>query len=206
MSVQTHWDRIYQTKSPLETSWHEPHLATSLEWIMHAAPDPDAAIVDVGGGESTLVDDLLGHGYRAVSVLDISEAALTKSQRRLEKAARQVKWIVGDVTGVALPPHTYDLWHDRAVFHFLVETEQRAAYVRKLTASLKDGGQVIVATFGPEGPQNCSGLPTRRYDAEALSREFGPEFRVVRHGTVMHQTPFGTMQQFLYCQLALSPK
>lgn len=206
MSTQSHWDRIYQTKSPQETSWYEPHLQISLEWILEAAPDRSAAIIDVGGGESTLVDDLLAHGYRAPTVLDISEAALGKSQHRLGDAARNVTWIAGNVNEVALPAGAYELWHDRAVFHFFTETEQRATYARQLAGSLKDGGQVVIATFGPEGPQKCSGLATRRYGAELLRRELGPEFRIVRHAVVDHQTPFGTAQQFLYCQLAFHPQ
>lgn len=205
MSLQSHWEHIYRTKSPHQTSWYEPHLATSLEWIMQAAPDRGAAIVDVGGGECTLVDDLLAHNYRVLSVLDLSPAALSKSQLRLGDAAQQVTWIAGDVTDIALTAATFDVWHDRAVFHFLTGPEQRAAYLRQLSASLKDGGQVIVATFGPDGPQKCSGLPTRRYSVETLSQEFGTQFRLARHALVNHQTPFGTTQQFLYCQFALSP-
>jgi SAM-dependent methyltransferase len=206
MSTPSHWDRIYQTKSPLETSWYEPHLEISLEWMVAAVPDRAASIIDVGGGESTLVDDLLAQGYRALSVLDVSQAALAKSQRRLGDAAQRVHWIAGDVTEVALPARAYDLWHDRAVFHFLTEPEQRAAYARRLAQSLRPGGQAIVATFGPEGPRKCSGLDTQRYDAEALRQELGSEFRLVRHAVVDHQTPFGTTQQFLYCHFAICPE
>lgn len=202
MSTQAHWDRIYQSKTPVETSWYEPHLETSLEWIMKAAPDRNASIVDAGGGESTLADDLLAQGYRALTVLDVSEAALANAQRRLGDAARNIAWIPGDATQVALPPHAFDLWHDRAVFHFFTEPEKRVDYVRTLSTSLKERGQVVMATFGPEGPQRCSGLPTMRYGAEALQRELGPEFRLLRHAQVDHQTPFGTTQQFLYCQFA----
>ena len=202
MSTHSHWEQIYQTKSPQETSWYEPHLETSLEWIAQAAPDWGASIIDVGGGESTLVDDLLAIGYCAITVLDVSEEALAKSQRRLGNAARHVMWIAGDVTEVALSARAYDLWHDRAVFHFFTQPEQRTAYVRKLAASLKEGGQVIMATFGPEGPQKCSGLATRRYDADSLLQEFGPQFRLIRHEVKDHRTPFGTTQQFLYCRFA----
>jgi SAM-dependent methyltransferase len=202
MGTQSHWEHIYQTKTPLETSWYAPHLQISLAWLLQAAPDRSASIIDVGGGESTLVDDLISAGYRALTVLDLSQAALQKSQRRLGDAARHVTWIAGDVTDLALPAHVNDLWHDRAVFHFLTQPEQRAAYARNLAASLKDGGQVIMATFGPQGPQKCSGLPTQRYDAESLQRELGPQFRILRHTTIDHQTPFGTAQQFLYCHFA----
>ena len=200
MDARAHWERVYQTKSPAETSWYEPHLQTSLEWMEHAAGERSASIIDIGGGESTLVDDLLATGYRDLTVLDIAEAALEKSRKRLGEAAKTVRWIVGDVTTVALPVRAYDVWHDRALFHFLTEPERRAAYVRQITASLKRGGQVVMATFGPKGPQKCSGFDTRRYDADSLLREMGPAFRLVRSATVEHRTPFGTTQQFLYCQ------
>ena len=200
MSTQTHWDHVYQAKTPVETSWYEPHLDVSLEWILRAAPDRSSSIIDVGAGESTLVDDLLAEGYQALTVLDLSEAALARSQRRLGEAARNVAWIRGDVTEMPLPARTFDLWHDRAAFHFFTEPEKRAAYVQKLAASLRHGGQVVMATFGPEGPQKCSGLHTMRYNADSLQWELAPKFRLVRHAVIAHQTPFGTTQQFLYCQ------
>lgn len=206
MSAHSHWEHIYQTKSPPETSWYAPHLQISLEWILEAVPDRSASIVDIGGGESTLVDDLIAQGYRALAVLDISEAALAKSQRRLGDLAQGVAWIPGDVTEATLPERAYDLWHDRAVFHFLTEPGQRAAYACRLAASLKPGGQVVMATFGPEGPQKCSGLPTMRYDAEGLQRELGPGFRLMRQAVVDHQTPLGKTQQFLCCRFAFEPQ
>lgn len=202
MSTQSHWDHVYETKTPAETSWYQPHLQMSLQWILEAAPDRCASIIDAGGGESTLVDDLLARGYQSLTVLDVSEAALAKSRQRLDDAARRVTWISGEVTEVVLPARAFDLWHDRAVFHFLTDLQKRAAYVRNLAHSLRDGGQVVMATFGPEGPQKCSGLATMRYDANSLSQELGPEFGVVRHVVVDHQTPFGTIQQFLYCHFA----
>ena len=201
MSTRDHWERIYQTKSPGETSWFRPHLETSLAWIMEAAPDRSASIIDVGGGESTLVDDLLARQYRALTVLDVAGAALRKSQDRLGAAAKSVNWLVSDLTEVALPPRAYDLWHDRAVFHFFIDDERRSSYVRQLSSALKMGGHVLMATFGPEGPQKCSGLVTQRYDADVLLCVLGPDFRLVQHAIVEHQTPFGTTQQFLYCHL-----
>ena len=203
MSTPEHWDRVYRTKSPPETSWYEPHLGTSLEWIAAAVPDPAAAILDAGGGESTLVDDLYARGYRALTVLDVSAAALEKSQRRLGAAAEAVQWIGGDITEVALPWRAYDLWHDRAVFHFLTEPGKRAAYVRRLAASLKSGGHAILATFGPQGPLKCSGLDTCRYNAESLAGELGPAFRLLREALIEHTTPSGAAQQFLYCDFEL---
>jgi 2-polyprenyl-3-methyl-5-hydroxy-6-metoxy-1,4-benzoquinol methylase len=205
MDLRAHWERIYGTNSPEETSWYQPHLLTSLNWIADTARDPSASIIDVGGGESTLVDDLLVRGYHVLTVLDVAGAAIKKSQERLGPAAQSVNWVVGDGTTVTLPVRAYDVWHDRAVFHFLTEPEQRVAYVRQLVSALKAGGQVVIATFGPQGPQKCSGLDTKRYDAESLHHELGPEFRMVRSSVVAHQTPFGTTQQFLYCHFSFSP-
>lgn len=200
MNRQSHWEEIYRTKSPMQTSWYAPHLQTSLDWICEAVPDRTASIIDVGGGESTLVDDLLSAGYRDVTVLDVAAAAVEKARARLGADGSGVRWIAGDVTEIALPGSRFALWHDRAVFHFLTAPEQRTAYVRQLTASLKEGGHVILATFGPEGPQKCSGLPVRRYSADLLSKELGPRFHLEKSAIIDHQTPFGTMQQFLYCR------
>lgn len=203
MTLQDHWQHIYQTKSPVETSWFEPRLQTSLDWISEAAPDRSASIIDVGGGESTLSDDLLAMHYRSLTVLDISEAAITKSRNRFGAAAEKINWLVGNVIEVALPPRAYDIWHDRAVFHFLTEPDQRLAYVRQLSSSLKTGGHVVIATFGPQGPEKCSGLVTMRYNAESLQRELGQDFRLVRSSVVEHHTPFGTAQQFIYCHFTM---
>jgi 2-polyprenyl-3-methyl-5-hydroxy-6-metoxy-1,4-benzoquinol methylase len=203
MTLQDHWEHIYQTKAPVETSWFEPHLQTSLHWISEAAPDRSASIIDVGGGESTLSDDLLAMHYRSLTVLDIAKAAITKSRNRLGAAAEKINWLVGNVIEVALPPRAYDVWHDRAVFHFLTEPDRRSAYVRQLYSSLKTGGHVVIATFGPQGPEKCSGLVTMRYNADSLQRELGQDFRLVRSSVVEHHTPFGTAQQFLYCQFTL---
>lgn len=204
MDPHSHWEEIYRTKSPQQTSWFQPHLQTSLNWIVEAVPDRSASILDVGGGESTLADDLLAMRYGAVTVLDLAGSAIRKSQERLGRASDQIHWLAGDVNQLSLPVRNYDLWHDRAVFHFFTEPDQRSAYVRQLIAALKSGGHVVMATFGPEGPERCSGLPTRRYDAESLQRELGPEFRMVRSSLVDHQTPFGTAQQFLYCHFTLA--
>ena len=203
MSTESHWENIYQTKSPPQTSWFEPHLQTSLEWIARAAADRSAAIIDVGAGESTLVDDLLCCGYRAVTVLDISATALQKSRARLGASAQSVSWICGDLLEAPLPCRAYDLWHDRAVFHFLADPEKRQAYLRQLASSLKPGGHVIIATFGPQGPEKCSGLCTQRYDADSLQHTLGPAFRLVRDALIEHETPFATRQQFLYCDFEL---
>jgi 2-polyprenyl-3-methyl-5-hydroxy-6-metoxy-1,4-benzoquinol methylase len=196
---KNHWDAIYRTKAPDAVSWYRPHLEHSIELIRRIAPDPSASIIDVGGGEATLVDDLLAAGYRDVSVLDISAAAIEFARKRVGELARYVTWLVADVTQAGLPGRHYDVWHDRAVFHFLTTPEQRAAYVRRVATSVKIGGHVIIATFGPEGPTRCSGLDVVRYNAESLHGEFGAHFRLMESSTELHQTPFGTTQQFLYC-------
>ena len=199
MDKQTHWEKVYQTKAADAVSWYRPHLEKSLAFIRRAASDLSAAIIDVGGGESTLVDDLLADGYRDVTVLDISPTAIETAKKRLEGKAKDVAWLAADITKTDLPRQRYDVWHDRAVFHFLTEPQQRAAYVRQVLLALKPGGHVIVATFGPEGPQKCSGLDVMRYDADALHDEFGAGFQLVESATELHATPFGTTQQFVYC-------
>jgi SAM-dependent methyltransferase len=199
MDAESHWEHIYQTKSPEETSWYVPHLQLSLDWILEAAPDRSSRIIDMGGGRSTLVDDLLERQYTALTIVDISAAALALSQKRLGQKAKQVNWLLADATTIALPKNSFDVWHDRAVFHFLTDLEERRAYTSRLTASLRSGGHLIIATFGPEGPVRCSGLPTVRYDSESLQAELGPRFRLAKSSIVEHETPFGTSQQFLYC-------
>ena len=181
MDPKLHWEKVYLTKQPSEVSWYRPHLDVSLELIEEAAPNRDASIIDVGAGESTLVDDLLAGGYRNVWVMDLSSTALDVAKARLGASASKVNWLRGDVRTFAFGPQQYDVWHDRAVFHFLTDTNDRAAYVRQVAHAVKPGGHVIVATFGPEGPTKCSGLDVARYDADALHGEFGSAFRLVKH-------------------------
>jgi 2-polyprenyl-3-methyl-5-hydroxy-6-metoxy-1,4-benzoquinol methylase len=199
MNTKSHWEGVYQSKSADEVSWYRAHLEQSLRLIERAAPLPRSAVIDVGGGESTLVDDLLIGGYRDMTVLDISQAAIDAARARLGTAAASVGWIAGDITQVKLPAARYDVWHDRAVFHFLTEPGQRSAYVRQVAKAVKPGGHVIVATFGPDGPEKCSGLDVVRYDAGALHGQFGPKFQLLDHLTELHVTPWGATQQFLYC-------
>ena len=199
MNAKSHWEDVYRSKAPDQVSWYRPHLDVSLRLIAAAAPDRRSALIDVGGGESTLVDDLVAHGYADVSVLDISEAAIAVARARLGEAAAAVDWIAGDITACDLAPNRYDLWHDRAVFHFLTDAAQRAVYVRQVARAVKPGGHVIVATFGPEGPEKCSGLDIVRYDPDGLHGEFGARFQLLEHLTEVHQTPWGAPQQFLYC-------
>ncbi len=198
MASRQHWETVYRTKAVDAISWYRPHLETSLAMIERAVPDRDAGIVDIGGGEATLVDDLLARGYRQLSVLDISPAAIAVAQHRLGAAAVQVTWLADDILQAALPAQRFDLWHDRALFHFLTAAGQRARYVEQLAHALKPGGHAIIATFGPQGPGQCSGLDTVRYDAASLQRELGPRFALVEHATELHHTPFGTTQQFVY--------
>jgi SAM-dependent methyltransferase len=199
MDARSHWETVYNTKAPEAVSWYRPHLEKSLEIIEEIAPDRSVSIIDVGGGESTLVDDLLARGYQNVAVLDVSPTAIDVTKRRLGGAADYVKWLVGDITSVGLPSNAYDVWHDRAVFHFLTALEQRVAYVRQVARAIKPGGYVLVSTFGPEGPAKCSGLEVVRYDTESLHAEFGLHFRLLQSLKELHETPFGTTQQFLYC-------
>jgi 2-polyprenyl-3-methyl-5-hydroxy-6-metoxy-1,4-benzoquinol methylase len=199
MDAKTHWNSIYATKAPGAVSWYRAHLETSLALIERAAPNRSASIIDVGGGESTLVDDLLARGCENITVLDVSQTAIEVTKNRLQEVADRVHWVVGDVTRVELLPGVYDVWHDRAVFHFLTCPEERLAYVRQVARSVKSGGHVIVSTFGPEGPTKCSGLDVVRYDADSLHEQFGARFRLVDSAKELHQTPFGTTQQFLYC-------
>lgn len=199
MDAKSHWEKVYATKAPEAVSWYRAHLETSLALIERAAPDPSASIIDVGGGESTLVDDLLARGYHCITVLDVSQTAIVVSKKRLGSAAEQVSWLVADISKVQLLQNAYDVWHDRAVFHFLTGAEDRIAYVRQVARAVKPGGHVIVSTFGPEGPTKCSGLDVARYDAHSLHEQFGVRFRLVDSTKEIHQTPFGTTQQFLYC-------
>jgi SAM-dependent methyltransferase len=199
MQSRAHWEKVYTTKRPHEVSWYRPHLDVSLDLVTHAAPDHDAAIIDVGGGEATLVDDLLASGYRNVHVLDIAQAALDVAKARLGERAKHVTWLHGDLTTYGFEPAQFDVWHDRAVFHFLTDAPARAAYVRQVATALKPGGHAIVATFGPEGPAKCSGLDVARYDPAQLHGQFGASFRLLEHRTELHHTPAGAVQQFVYC-------
>lgn len=196
---RAHWEKVYRTRLPSEVSWYRPHLEISLGWITAAATDRGAAIIDIGGGESTLVDDLVAGGYRNVSVLDLSNTALEVAKDRLGANADRVAWICADVRTFTFTPQHYDVWHDRAVFHFLTAAADRVAYVRQVARAVRQGGHVIVATFGPMGPTRCSGLEVARYDAEHLHDEFGAAFRLVKHTTELHTTPAGAAQQFTYC-------
>ena len=199
MDSRSHWENVYSAKAPDAVSWYRPHLEKSIEIIEKTAPDRSTSIIDIGGGESTLVDDLLARGYEDLTVLDISSTAIEVAQQRLRDAAKMVEWITGDITNVNLRPQSYNFWHDRAVFHFLTTADQRSAYVRQVEKAVRSGGNLLISTFGPEGPTKCSGLEVMRYDADSLHREFGMRFRLLDSFKEVHHTPFGTTQQFLYC-------
>jgi SAM-dependent methyltransferase len=199
MDARSHWEQVHATKDPRQVSWFSPHLVRSLELIERAAPDRLASLLDVGAGQSTLVEDLLGLGYENISVLEISQTALDGLKARVGQAGRAIRWICGDVTETELPEASFDLWHDRAVFHFLTEAGQRRAYVERVRRALKPGGSLIVSTFGPSGPERCSGLATMRYDASSLGSEFGDGFSLVESSLDLHETPSGAVQQLLSC-------
>ena len=206
MNVETHWDRIYRAKAPTEVSWYQPEARLSLELIRRIAPEFDAPVLDVGGGASTLADGLLSVGYRDVTVLDLAPAALARAQERLGERATQVRWIVGDVLDAPLPPASCAVWHDRAVFHFLTDVRDRARYVAQAQRIVRPGGHIIVASFGPEGPSQCSGLEVVRYSPEALHTEFGAAFRLLDSAREDHRTPGGSVQAFVYCLCRVEPR
>lgn len=199
MHTKDHWERVYTTKPVDGVSWYQQHAEVSLRLIRQASLDRDASIIDVGAGASTLIDDLLVEGYRQITLLDLSAAALAASRARLGSRAGAVRWIEADLLRADLHEHAYDLWHDRAVFHFLTLEDDRRAYVRQLLRAVKPQGHVIVATFAQDGPTQCSGLPVVRYAPEGLQAQLGPAFSLLRHEHEEHPTPFGTTQHFLYC-------
>ncbi len=199
MNQKAHWDKVYSTKPAEAVSWFAPHLETSLKLIHEASTNKDAAIIDIGGGESTLVDDLFIEGYRNLSVLDISQKAIDVAKGRMGQNANRIQWYCADITQANLPEANFDIWHDRAAFHFLTKQSDRDRYVERVKRSVKHGGYVIMATFGPEGPTQCSDLDVERYDTQELHDQFGDSFELLQSSTEIHQTPMGTTQQFLYC-------
>lgn len=200
MNAKAHWEGIYSAKPATEVSWYQLHPQLSLELIRRAAGgDLAAAIIDVGGGASTLVDHLLDEGFINLTVLDLSSRALKKTQTRLGERAGRVAWIEADATTANLPAHHFDIWHDRAVFHFLTVAHDRQRYVDTVSRAVEPGGTVIVATFADDGPERCSGLQVARYRPTELHGEFGSEFHLLEHYRETHHTPFGTEQKFVYC-------
>jgi SAM-dependent methyltransferase len=194
---KAHWENVYITRSEKEVSWFEENPALSLELMALAGLSADAAIIDIGGGASRLVDALVERKIGRITVLDISAAALDAAKERLGDKGAGVEWVVADVTTWE-PSQTYDLWHDRAAFHFLTDASDRSAYVRHLKKAVRSGGYVIIGTFAPDGPERCSGLPILRYDAEILGPILGADFRLIDSRRHDHTTPWGAVQRFQF--------
>ncbi|NIS80238.1 MAG: methyltransferase domain-containing protein [Anaerolineales bacterium] len=201
MSTKAHWEALFKERQSDEVSWYQPHLRLSMQLFARSGASASSRVIDIGGGDSTLVDDLLAKGIHDVTVLDISSEALLRAKNRLGAKAGSVKWVEADVAHVHLPSLYYDVWHDRAVFHFLVNPEQRAAYTKILGSALRPSGHVIMATFAHDGPTRCSGLPTMRYSPRELLEELGPLYELIEAEQETHRTPSGAEQRFVYCLL-----
>lgn len=204
MRPQEHWQRIYTRKAETEVSWYQPHARQSVELLQAAGARPELALLDVGGGASTLVDDLWRGGWRDLTVLDIAESALQVARERLlhsdqPAAASAIHWLCADITDTQLPAQRYDIWHDRAVFHFLTDDPQRQRYLAQVARAVRPGGLVLVATFAKDGPEQCSGLPVCRYDAQQLHDTFGEAYQLLDHRQHTHVTPWGSEQHFTWC-------
>ena len=198
MSTKTHWEQVYATKSTTAVSWYQAEATLSLNLIRRIAPSTETSVIDVGGGASTLIDGLLKSGYRNLTVLDLAGEALSVAKQRLGQASDAVNWLEGDITTLTLPKQAYDIWHDRAVFHFLTHPGDRLAYVKQVMHAVKPGGHVIIATFAPDGPTECSGLTVVRYAPDTLKNELGREFSLIECIEENHITPAGRMQHFNY--------
>lgn len=198
MSEQERWEAVYEHKAANQVSWYRPHLDRSIAFIENAGLAKSAAIIDVGGGSSTLVNDLLERGSSDLTVLDIPSKAISGARERLGPGADEISWIENVIPRIEFPDHHYDFWHDRAVFHFLRDPGSRRRYVAAVRRGLKPGGHIVVATFGPSGPERCSGLDVMRYDAERLRAAFGTPFEKVASCESIHLTPWGKEQEFIY--------
>ncbi len=198
---QAHWQNVYRTRTADSVSWYRPHLETSLELLEQTGLGVDSRLIDVGGGASTLVDDLLDRGLGRITVLDLSAAALDVARTRLGKRARDVAWRVDDVLTAALPAAGFDVWHDRAVFHFLTDPADAARYARQAALAVRPGGHAVIAGFAPDGPERCSGLPVARRSAEEIAELLGPAFRLLARRGERHVTPAGGEQSFEYALL-----
>jgi len=194
---QQHWESVYTSKDEKEVSWFEERPTISLDLIRSTGVGIGASIIDIGGGASRLVDALIDEDFKAVSVLDLSEKTLAVARIRLGARAAKVRWIVADVT-TSEPSETYDVWHDRATFHFLTEPIERAAYAERVFKAVRPGGHLIIGTFAPDGPERCSGLQVVRYDAASLGEMFGSAFELMECRRHAHQTPTGATQRFQF--------
>ncbi|HQR25119.1 MAG TPA: class I SAM-dependent methyltransferase [Steroidobacteraceae bacterium] len=198
---QAHWQKVYLTKSADSVSWYRPRLDVSLELLGLAGLCTDSRLIDVGGGASTLVDDLLDQGLRRLTVLDVSAEALAIARRRIGPNEREVTWLVSDVLDAELPAGGYDIWHDRAVFHFLTDPADAARYAEQAAAAVRRGGHAIIGGFAPDGPERCSGLPVARRSAQDIAALFVPSFTLVAKRAERHMTPGGSEQSFAYALL-----
>jgi SAM-dependent methyltransferase len=199
MDFRDHWEKVYATRSETEVSWYQSEATLSLSLIRRTIPDRSAAVIDVGGGASTLVDGLLADGYTRVTVLDVSGSALARASARLETVGDRVTWVEGDILQAHLPGSEFDLWHDRAAFHFLTEPVDRRRYVDQLTGAVRPGGHVVLSTFAGNGPSRCSGLDVVRYEPSELQAQVGSAFQLLESHREDHSTPGGTSQAFIYC-------
>ncbi|MPZ36566.1 MAG: methyltransferase domain-containing protein [Rhizobiales bacterium] len=200
---QAHWEHVYATKSEGEVSWFQDNPTISLQLIAATGAGLGSAIIDVGGGASRLVDALVAGGHQAVTVLDLSDAALATAKARLGSGAQTVTWIAADVT-TWNPTEQYDVWHDRAAFHFLTDRGDRDAYVARLTKALRWGEQAIIGTFSLQGPERCSGLSVVRYDARSLGEILGPAFQLLETRDEEHRTPWGSSQHFQFSRFGFA--
>ncbi len=197
LNVKTHWEHVYATKASDAVSWFQPEPTASLRLLDAAGMTTGSCVIDIGGGDSRLVDRLVERGLGCVFVLDVSGAALARAKARLGEQQKRVMWIEADVTGEWDVP-IVDIWHDRAVFHFLTDPDDRQRYVAHLRRVVRPGGAVVMATFALDGPDKCSGLPVMRYSPETLGAELGSEFRIAEALNEKHQTPSGATQSFCY--------
>ena len=203
MDSKSHWSHLYRTKSSDKVSWYQPHLQISLELIQSASTSKEDRIIDVGGGSSTLVDDLIQNGFQNITVLDIAGEALMLAQNRIGTKAQSVNWMEKDVLAASLPSQYFDLWHDRAVFHFLTQPEDRRKYAETVLQAMRKGGHVIIAAFSLDGPRRCSGLDVVRYSAESMLQELGDRFELVGRKSEEHRTSTSVRQNFLYCHFKI---
>lgn len=199
MHIKAHWEDVYNTYGATSVSWFQRHLHTSWQLIEHTGVDVNGQIIDIGGGAATLADDLLAKNFHYLTVLDISGAALQHSKERLGALANQITWLEADITKVEMPPAYYDIWHDRAVFHFLTNPDDRKKYLEKLNLSLKPQGHLILATFALDGPPQCSQLDIVRYSPDSLQQEVGDRFELIESINETHTTPSAKEQKFTYC-------
>ncbi len=206
MDYKGHWDAVYRARPADQVSWFQPHAFLSLKLIRESLPDRQAQILDVGGGASTLAADLLEAGYGRIAVLDLAIAGFIQARLRVGAVATSISWIVGDILAAPFASGSVDLWHDRAVFHFLTDPVDRANYIAEVRRTLRPGGLALVATFAADGPERCSGLPVSRYSPEELHTTFDGGFELLSSHRELHRTPVGLVQPFTYCLCRYAPQ